>query len=263
MTICIAGIAENKKIVAFTDRMLTLPAPVKTAFEITENDKAIQLADKDVAMFAGDVLKANAILKRAKKDIQTNWGAEKVADKVCEAYKEQWVSDIEEALLRRFGLSRKDFVNKQRELENDLVKNINNTIGTYNLGVEIIVAGIDGGEPRLFKIENPGIITSHDPVGYCCVGSGAQHATFSLIESQYNPSFLEARSIYAIMQAKKRAQYDPGVGDLTDIVLINDNYSKIDGNKIESMCKIYEKSGTVINAEREKCASDIKKIIYE
>jgi 20S proteasome alpha/beta subunit len=242
--------------------MLTLPAPVKTAFEISENDKAIKLADKTVAMFAGDVLKANAILKRAKKDIQANWGAEKVADKVREAYKEQWVSDIEEALLQRFGLDRKAFVNKQKELENDLVKNINNTIGNYNLAVEIIVAGMEGSEPRLFKIENPGVKTNHDPVGYCCVGSGAQHATFSLIESEYNPGFPEAKSIYAIMQAKKHAQYDPGVGELTDMVLINDTYAKIEVSKIKSIDDIYSKSGTTIMFEREKCAEEIKNKIY-
>ena len=70
MTICIAGIAENKKIVAFTDRMLTISAPVRTAFEITENNKAIKLANKVVAMFAGDVLKANSILEIAKSKIE-------------------------------------------------------------------------------------------------------------------------------------------------------------------------------------------------
>ena len=64
------------------------------------------------------------------------------------------------------------------------------------------------------------------------------------------------------MQAKKRAQYDPGVGELTDMVLINDTYAKIELSKIKSIDDIYSKSGTAIMTEREKCADEIKKTIY-
>lgn len=264
MTICIAGITENRKVVAFTDKMLTLGAPVKTAFEITENSKAIKLGDKVVAMFAGDVLKANSILNRAKTKIQnSNTGTEKIAEIVKDAYKEQWVNDIEEALLHRFGLDRKSFINKQKELEPELVKNINNTIGNYNLGVEIIIAGVDTDtSPHIFKLENPGIMQNHDSIGYCCIGSGTQHATFSLIESEYNPAFDEAKSVHTILQAKKRAQYDPGVGELTDIVLINDSYIKLDDDKIKQIDTAYSDSVKVIVSERIKCSGIIKKI-YE
>jgi 20S proteasome alpha/beta subunit len=263
MTICIAGIAENKKIVAFTDRMLTIGAPVRTAFEITENNKAIKLADKVVAMFAGDVLKANSILKIAKSKIQNgNTGTEKVAEIVQASYKEQWVSDIEGALLQRFGLDRKSFINKQKELDADLVKSVNNLIGNYNLGVEIIIAGVDTSEPHIFKIENPGVISCYDAIGYCCIGSGTQHATFSIIESQYNPSFTEAKSIHSILQAKKRAQYDPGVGELTDVVLINDKYVKLDEAKVTKIDEKYEASATTIATEKTSCAEAIKTIIY-
>ncbi len=263
MTICIAGIAENKKIVACTDKMLTIEAPVKTAFEISENSKAIKLADKVVAMFAGDVLKANAVLKLAKTKIQSgNISTEKVAEIVENAYKEQWVSDIEKALLQRFGLDRKSFVNKQKELEPELVKGVNNLIGNYNLAVEIIVAGVDADEPHMFKILNPGIKQAQDPIGYCCIGSGTQHATFSLIESEYNPSFEEAKSVHSVLQAKKRAQYDPGVGELTDIVIINDKYVKIEEAKIKKIDENYSKSVAVITEEKKKCAELIKKDIY-
>jgi hypothetical protein len=264
MTICIAGIAENNKIVACTDKMLTIEAPVKTAFEITENSKAIKLADKVVAMFAGDVLKANAVLKLAKTKIQNgNIGTEKVAEIVENAYKEQWVTDIENALLQRFGLDRKSFVNKQKELDPELVKGVNNLIGSYNLGVEIIVAGVDtNNEPHMFKILNPGMKQAQDPIGYCCIGSGTQHATFSLIESEYNPSFEEEESVHSIIQAKKRAQYDPGVGELTDIVLINDNYVKIEEAKIKKIEENYNKSMAVITEEKKKCAGLIKNDIY-
>lgn len=264
MTICIAGIAENKKIIAFTDKMLTIGAPVKTAFEISENNKAIKLADKVVAMFAGDVLKANAILKLAKLNIvNSDIGVEAVAEIVQKAYKEQWVKDIEEALLQRFGLDRKTFVNKQKELEVELVKNINNTIGTYNMDVQIIVTGIEKTEPRIFKIENPGIKQAQDSIGYCCIGSGTQHATFSLIESKYNPSFNEEKSIHAILQAKKRAQYDPGVGQLTDIVIINNEYVKIKEDKIKLIDETYNSSANLIAEERDNCAKLIQKNIYD
>lgn len=264
MTICIAGIADNNKIVAFTDRMLTIGAPVRTAFEITENNKAIKLADKVVAMFAGDVLKANAILKIAQTKIQnSNTDAQKVAEIVRDSYREQWVLDIEGALLQRFGLDRKTFINKQKDLDPDLVKSVNNAIGNYNMDVAIIVAGVDQDGPHIFQIQNPGVISTHDAIGYCCIGSGAQHATFSLIESQYSPTFTEARSIHSILQAKKRAQYDPGVGILTDVVLINDTYVKLDESKVKAIDLSYESSAGAIAGEKEKCAETIMKAIYD
>lgn len=265
MTICIAGIAENKKIVAFTDRMLTLGAPVKTAFEITANDKAKQLGDKVVAMFAGDVLRANAVLKIAKGNIKNaDTGTEKIADIVQEAYREQWRKDIEDGLLSRFGLDRKNFINKQKELDSDVVKNINNTIGTYNLGVEIIIAGIDtNGEAHIFRVDNPGVKQTQDSIGYCCIGSGSQHATFSLIESEYNPHLSEAESIHKILQAKKRAQYDPGVGELTDIVLINDAYVKLAEEKVKNIDDIYTKSVTEISSKKDECARMLGEEVYK
>lgn len=265
MTICIAGIAEGKKIVAFTDRMLTLGAPVRTAFEISENDKAIQLGgNKAVALFAGDVLKANQILSIAKAKIQNNdMRVETVAGTVLEAYKDQWLSDITTGLLERFGLNRKQFIEKQNDLHPDLIKDMNNVIGQYNLDVQVIVAGVDNDGAHIFKIESPGIIQPFGSIGYCCIGSGAQHATFSLIESEYNPNLKEAESIHAILQAKRRAQYDPGVGILTDVVLINSTYVKLSEGKVKNINTLYDDSVIKIRKEKNECASLIGEKIYD
>lgn len=264
MTICIAGIAENKKIIAVTDRMLTIGAPVRTAFEIGANDKAIKIGNKVIALFAGDVIKANTILKKAKILIGNNLdqSVEKMAEIVQEAFKKQFIEDVEDGLLSKWGLDRTKFVNKQKELDEELVRNINQTIANYKIDVQIIIAGMTVAEPHIFRIESPGIITVHDSLGYCCIGSGSQHATFSLIESEYNPSFIEEKGVHAIIQAKKRAQYDPGVGNMTDIVLINDSYVKLEEDKIEKIDQILENSGEKIKTARDACAEAIKKEIY-
>lgn len=257
MTICIAAIAEKKKITAITDKMLTLSAPVITKFEVSENDKAIKLNEKTVALFAGDVIQANEIMALAK-DKDLSGDVSNAANKIADSFKNYWIDLVNRNLLSRYNLNLKDFMNKQRSLDENLVRNINDILGKFNLDVEIIVAGIDK-NPHIFKITSPGVITSFDSIGYCCIGSGSQHATLSLIENEYHGDFKEEKSLYSLFESKKRAEYDPGVGELCDIVIINDKFIRLDKNHIDEIGNIYNESKLIVNKQKDDTAKKIKK----
>lgn len=243
MTICIGAISENKLIVAITDKMLTLSNPAMTTkYEISENNKAIQLDEKTVALFAGDVIQGNEILSKVKVKLNSQVkNTLDIANTVQEIYREQWKYVIESNLLSRYNLTIDLFIANQARLDPDLVKRVNNIIGEFNLGVEIIVAGIEP-QPQLYLISNPGTITSYNSIGYVCTGSGSQHATLSLIESEYNGSASIGQAVYSLMEAKKRAEFDPGVGQLCDILVINDKCNKATDDKIKKIAQEHGKS---------------------
>lgn len=66
MTVCVAAISEKNKIIAVTDKLLTIDQPIRTTFEITDNNKVVKLNDKTLALFAGTVIHANEILNLCK-----------------------------------------------------------------------------------------------------------------------------------------------------------------------------------------------------
>jgi len=260
MTICIAAIAENSKIVAITDKMLTLPAPVATKYEVNENSKAIKLGSKVVGLFAGGVIAANEILHLAKSKIEERKCKTvlEMANTVAEAYKEHWQADVKNSLLDRFGLDLAVFMANQKNLDDELVKGINTFLVNKNTGVTIIVAGVDT-QPHLYVIDNPGTVTMLDSVGYTCIGSGSQHATLGLIEAEYHAGFTEERSLYALIEAKNRAEYDPGVGKLCDIVQINDTYTLCDNERVGVLTEKYNKSRDAIIKLKEAAAKELLK----
>lgn len=242
MTICIAGIAEENKIIAVTDKMLTLSANPVTKYEISNNSKAIKISEKCVALFAGDVVVANQILELAKsKDLKTGTISE-VSDKVNQAYREYIHLIIDNYLINKYELTLKVFMANHANLEAEMVKQVTKTITDTNFDVEIIIAGIDE-KPRIFYINSLGsIIDRGSSIGYSCIGSGSQHATLSLIESEYNSCISLDAGIYALLQAKRRAEYDPGVGKLWDFVLIDDSYVQPSIKRVEAVAKLYKKS---------------------
>ena len=264
MTVCIAGISESGKIIAITDKMLTTTTPTATKYEISSNKKAIRLTDKSVALFAGEVIHANEILSAAKKKLaaspsQTVEGA---ANAVVEAYREYVTRLINDHLFSKFGIDRAVFMANHKNLDPDFVKNTNKVISEYNLQVQIIVAGVDT-QPHVFSVTSPGVMYTNDSVGYACVGSGSQHASLSLIESSYHGGINEGEALHALLEAKKRAEFDPGVGSLCDIVLINSEYKEIPEATITKMLTAYDTSVSTIKGLEQKCAVELEKVAYD
>ncbi|HKC04278.1 MAG TPA: hypothetical protein VKC54_00170 [Patescibacteria group bacterium] len=263
MTICIAGISEENKIIAVTDKMLTLSQNPVTKYEISENNKAIQISDKCVALFAGDVVVANQILELAKtKGLETGTVAE-MAEKVNQAYREYIHLIIDNYLINKYKLTFDVFMANHANLEAEMVRQVTKIITDTNFDVEIIVAGIDE-DPHVFFINSLGtIIDKGSSIGYACIGSGSQHATLSLIESEYNSHISLDAGIYALLQAKRRAEFDPGVGKLWDFVLINDSYIQPSAKQVESVTDLYQKSLEEIGKISKKSSTDIIKAILK
>ncbi len=107
------------------------------------------------------------------------------------------------------------------------------------------------------------IIDRGSSIGYSCIGSGSQHATLSLIESEYNSCISLDAGIYALLQAKRRAEYDPGVGKLWDFVLIDDSYVQPSIKQVESVADLYKKSLEEVATINKKASTEIIKALLK
>ncbi len=264
MTICIAAITDNNKILAITDKMVTIGMPVATRYEISENNKAIKLTEKCIALFAGNVVYANEILEitKVKMSVLTtpNPSILDITNLMKSAYFEYWSQQLDNQLFQRYSLTLATFMQNQRNLNEELVKKVNEILANANLGVDILVAGIDT-TPHLFYIGNPGTITSLDGIGYALIGSGSQHAQLSLIENEYHSGISQKDGLYALIEAKKRAEYDPGVGQLCDIVIIDGNFNKLPLAKVKAIIKEFHKSARSLRTAKKKSAAKIHRLI--
>jgi hypothetical protein len=90
----------------------------------------------------------------------------------------------------------------------------------FNLGVDLIVAGMDLTGAHISAVINPGTSVSLDKLGYGAVGSGGIHATISLsLNGQTSRKGL-TETLYGVYAAKKSSEVAPGVGQETDIAII-------------------------------------------
>jgi hypothetical protein len=230
MTICIAAICDGgKHIVVATDRMFTAPPPINVEFE-TDEIKIENLAPACVALTAGSSAYAFEVVKAAQDQLAGSQApaTEHVAEVVRSAYEKVRSIKVHETLLIphlgpdflrvvAIGTTLPSYLQAQPNLYMNLVQAMNG----FNLGAEIIVAGVDAAGARLAVIGNPGTMMWADKLGHAAIGSGAIHAATRLnLGAQTRRSHL-AETLYRVYEAKKAAEVAPGVGNATDCAIIS------------------------------------------
>lgn len=230
MTICIAALAESgRKIIAAVDRMITANFPLPTEFETDDVSKTYSLGEAAMAMSAGNALSAWEIMKKARDliaDQQIN-KIEQIVEVVRKTYQNYRQRLIEERYLEPRGLNMNSYYNMQLKLVPSVVGDIENQLVNFNIGVDLIVAGCrNGGECHLYTITHPGVSTSHDAIGYVSIGSGAPHAMYYFISTNYHKSMPVEEVKKIVLEAKKRSQVAPGVGKQTELIIIPEGSGK-------------------------------------
>lgn len=179
-----------------------------------------------------------------------------VANKVNEAYAEYWDSVVSNYLKLRYKIDLATFMQNQKAFDEALIKQVNEFASKFAIDVQILVAGIDT-EPRIYYIDNAGSVFEQTAVGYACIGSGQTHALLSMVESEYNSSFTKPKSIYALLEAKKRAEYDPAVGKNCDLAIIDASFKKYDGAVVEQLTKIFDRSRASMNKSKQRFSTQM------
>lgn len=250
MTVCIASLccSENgipKKLVVASDRMVTLGNFMEFEHEVS---KISILNKSSVVLVAGDTLRGSKIVDLAKIKISENVELTKTADIaniVAQVYSECRDECLENELFKPKGFTRKEFYESyQTKLLPQLAFQLDQTVSTFDYGVQLIVAGVDDIGSHAYTIANPGntAIDVHQ-ISYTSIGSGGLHATQALIGFGHSGVQDLNKTIFCTFAAKKRAEVAPGVGRDTDLFVITDSGIKeLSRDEINILEEIYQEA---------------------
>lgn len=231
MTVCIAGLANNEKaVVLASDKMITKQMP-PIEFE-HDVEKIVQVFPNFYVLIAGTVNNAVDIIDRAKAKIKENDNYSTKFEKFRNVYAEYRKEKIESVILSSQGFSSiSDFQQRQNQLSKDVVMSVQNLIANANLQTLMILVATENHKCYIKVINHPGDLIN--PLEYAVIGSGDLHATQSLISAKYKKSEDTDTATYLVFEAKRRAEVTPGVGALTDmIVLYFDDQNQLVSKKL-------------------------------
>jgi len=231
MTVCIGAICRNgKAIVVAADRMYTSGPPLNLEFE-TDEGKIEKIGRSCVALTAGSAAYAKEVISLGLQHLGTPTPPVPEISKVVVALKEAYISvrasKVNETII--MPTLGQDFHNFQAkggtlpaylQVQPTIYQQVIVMSQQFNLGLDILLAGIDNLGAYIAQITHPGTSYVLDKLGYGAVGIGAIHAISKLniggqtIQKELIPT------LYAVYAAKKAAEVAPGVGNITDIGII-------------------------------------------
>jgi hypothetical protein len=225
MTVCLAALCGaggdglGAAVVA-ADRMVTLGGFIEFEHAIP---KMAQPSPRAVAMVAGDTLVGTRLAREVADGFAgTTPRVPDIAAALAQRYVDVRRERIEQEILGPRGLNFGSFYGAHASLNPQITMMIDNTMQQFNLGVELLVAGMDEDGAHVFSIHNPGGGNQqHDVIGYAAIGSGGIHALQSMIGFGHHSDTDLKETVFRVYASKRRAEVAPGVGHDTDMAVIS------------------------------------------
>jgi 20S proteasome alpha/beta subunit len=231
MTVCIGCICNDEDaplVIMSADRMITSSEHLAIQFEHPK-EKICPITDLCFVAFAGNALMQHEIVNYVTtqinqvEDIQS-LTIEEIVHYIQQTYVAIRRRQIEYEILKPRGIDNFDvFFDLQQKLLPNIVEDIQDEIDEYDLGVELLIGGIDYLGGHLYIVGNPGIFASFDPLGYAAIGSGRPHALSTFMIDEYDTDCSIAKAMLTTYKAKRVSEKTPGVGyKHTDMFVITD-----------------------------------------
>jgi len=218
--------AGKPTVIGITDRMLS-SSDMTLTFERDE-PKIEVVTNKSLVLTAGTIDEPD-LIRDVREGAKGKEKVREVAELFKEAYQELRIKHIEDEILNPLaGLkSFKEYQEKQKTLHDALVLDLNERIRKYDVGLTLLLIGIDEQGGHIIHIMNPGIWRSYDNLGFLCLGMGDRHADNVFAWYKYTPSIPLSDAVYIAFEAKKKAEAAGGVGQATDMLIIDKDGTKM------------------------------------
>jgi len=239
MTQLIAVICDcGRSVIGISDRMVTT-GDMTLGFE-SPNRKADIITAKSAVLLAGTVHEPD-LVRDAKQRAKGKDRIREIAEAFTDVYLELRTKRIEDEVLKaRAGIkSFAEYHQKQQMLHESLVFDINDRVRRHDLGLSVILLGIDD-SAHIFHISNPGTSRSFDNLGYCTVGMGDRHADNVFAWYRYCSATPLKEALYIAFEAKKKAEMAGGVGAITDALIItSDGPQIVEESTLQALLEVY------------------------
>jgi len=216
--ICHCG--GNPTVIGITDRMLS-SADMTLTFE--RDEPKIDIITNKTAVLTAGTLDEPDLIRDVRERARGKEHVREIAELFKEAYQQLRTKHIEDEILnplaglRSFG----EYHEKQRTLHDALIMDLNERIRKYNVGLSLLLIGIDEQGGHIVHVDNPGIWRGLDNVGFLCLGMGDRHADNVFAWYKHTTSVPLNDAIYITFEAKKKAEAAGGVGQATDMIIID------------------------------------------
>jgi hypothetical protein len=233
VTVCIAALCGDGAVFGIADRMLTSG---DIQFEPMSPHKLLPLTKSIVAMAAGDAAFNAQILQDVAQEVQLRiqeapdeWLIVRdVAEMYVRHRNEEKLKRAEAALLAPLGLTRDSFLAKQQFMERSIVERVTESMITFDVPVtEVIFMGSDPSGLHIYVV-NGGEISCNDSIGFAAIGSGARHAESEFMLGRHSWNSPLPETLLRVYAAKKRAEIAPGVGEESDMVMVQRQLGSFD-----------------------------------
>jgi 20S proteasome alpha/beta subunit len=145
-----------------------------------------------------------------------------IANLVAKRYAEVRLETASAQILGARGLNLQQYYQMHQQLLPQIVGGLDTALAAFNLGVDMIIAGVDTTGARLFTVGNPGgMAQCQDVIGSVAVGSGQIHAIQSMIGFRHGSMDPLKDVLFRVFASKRRAELAPGVGHETDLAIIS------------------------------------------
>ena len=240
MTICIGALCDDGEgVIACADHMVT---GGDVQFE-QAGSKITKLTDRCVALTAGPALTHIDVFDRAQARISSlaEPSIRQVVEEVKKAYSEIRNERAEERFLRPLELNYQTYLQAQSAFAPDVAFQLAQQLTGYELGLHIVIAGVDGSGGHLYMVADPGTAECFDALGFVTIGSGSRHADAAFIAHSYAKDFSIGEAAFVAFEARRRAEAAPGVGSrLTDLIYIGQEIVPFDEELTEKFKSAYE-----------------------
>ncbi len=256
MTVCIAALCRDEdepRAVVATDRMVTLGNIIE--FEHTV-PKAAEASPFAIAMVAGDSLVGTRIAQQVASEVAaTQPPIGDISRQLAQGYEGARAEQLNEQVLRLRGLDLVSYYQNHTSLNPQIVAMLDNQMAQFNLGVELLLAGVDASGAHVYTVQNPGGTDRlMDIIGYAAIGSGTIHALQSMIGFRHGPDAGYLDTVFRIYASKRRAEVAPGVGQDTDMAIISSHgthwLTNEELGKLNEMYEDFRSSTDVALAEK-------------
>jgi 20S proteasome alpha/beta subunit len=204
--------------ITISDRMITAgdvqyePNQQKVAF----------ISPRVLLMIAGDTAIHSQALRDLRTHVTENTSAYEVATvygRMIQALKHR---EAESLILAPLGLNSDTFLAQQREMSDGYANSIKLQLQEYRgADVEALVVGSSSSGPvQLYYVDERGLVSCMDDIGFAAIGIGAWHAKSRLMQVGYASATSFAPALALTFAAKKTAETAPGVGGYSDIHIV-------------------------------------------
>jgi 20S proteasome alpha/beta subunit len=225
MTVCIAAFtkpgSKGGQIVATADRLISNNDYVQGSEDTL---KVRKIANSWALMFAGRVNFFRHFVVEAVKFSKMNEEEKKleldvIQEHIAKTYRAEFERQFTAQHISPLGYSSvSDFrENGLAQLGADSFNFYLDRLREFDLGIQLLCFGFDpSGEPHIFTVANPGVITNHNLLRYAVIGSGDLMALAALRRKKlpYNNEAL----VYRLLDAKFSAETASGVGTSTSLL---------------------------------------------